>query len=190
MIPQPVWEALREALASVADAGTECALIGGYAVATWGVPRATFDVDLLLPLEPGRLRAFFRACEARGFDIPEEYRAGWQDRIRDMPLVKVKLFQAGRAITVDVFPVTTEFQRSAFARRQTVALQELDRTVSIVTAADLILFKLLADRPKDRVDVQNVLAVQGVPDEAYLRQWAERLGLRDRLDRALSEAGV
>ena len=52
------------------------------------------------------------------------------------------------------------------------------------------LFKLMADRPKDRVDVQNVLAVQGVPDSTCLHEWAERLGVRDRLHRALAEAGL
>ncbi|MEO6597441.1 MAG: hypothetical protein ABIP94_22080 [Planctomycetota bacterium] len=56
--------------------------------------------------------------------------------------------------------------------------------------ADLILFKLMADRPKDRVDVQNVLTVQGIPEPEYLRDWAARLGVADRLERALAEAGL
>jgi len=62
------------------------------------------------------------------------------------------------------------------------------RGVSIVTAADLILFKLIAGRRKDWVDVDNVIAVQGVPERGYLTEWANRLGVRERLDRVLLEA--
>ena len=46
--------------------------------------------------------------------------------------------------------------------------------------------KLVGDRQKDRVDVENVLAVQGVPEREHLEMWASRLGVRDRLSRALS----
>lgn len=60
----------------------------------------------------------------------------------------------------------------------------------VISAADLILFKLLADRPKDRLDVQNVLTVQGIPDPDYLATWAKRIGLDERLHRALVEAGL
>jgi hypothetical protein len=58
----------------------------------------------------------------------------------------------------------------------------------VVTAADLILFKLLADRPKDKADIQSVLSVQGIPDADYLRDWAARLGVADRLEPALADA--
>jgi hypothetical protein len=50
--------------------------------------------------------------------------------------------------------------------------------------------QLLADRPKDRLDVQNVLTVQGLPEPEYLREWAGRLGIADRLERAIADAGL
>jgi hypothetical protein len=49
----------------------------------------------------------------------------------------------------------------------------------------VLLFKVLADREKDRMDVRNVLTVQGVPERAYLERWANELGIADRLRRAL-----
>ncbi len=54
-----------------------------------------------------------------------------------------------------------------------------------VTAEDLILLKLLANRPKDRVDVADILFVQVTLDEAYLRRWAATLGIAVELEDAL-----
>jgi hypothetical protein len=180
--------ALRDLVAALDEAKLRFALIGGYAVVTWGIPRATYDVDVLVEPAERRMPALFRACEARGFAVDDAYKGGWRDHVRDMLLVKVQVFRGDRAVTCDVFPVATPFQESAFARREEVAIPGLGRSIAVVSAADLILFKLLADRPKDRLDVQNVLVVQGVPDESYLRDWARRLDIEDRLALALADA--
>ena len=88
----------------------------------------------------------------------------------------------------DFFLVTTPLQRSAFARARTVELHELARHVRVVSPADLVRFELLADRPKDRLDISNVFTVQGVPDREYVTEWATRLGVAARLARAIDEA--
>ena len=175
-------EVMAELLSAMAEAGVEVALMGGYAVVAWGVPRATYDVDVLVQVDESELQ--------RGFGVDTVFKAGWRDRIRDMPLVKAQVFRDGRSISSDLFPVTTELQRSAFARAPTLEVPSAGIVVRVVTPADLILFKLLADRSKDRADIQNVLTVQGIPDPAYLRDWAARLGVVDRLARALAEAGL
>ena len=43
---------------------------------------------------------------------------------------------------------------------------------------------------KDFADVQNILSVQGLVEEEYIRSWAERLGLERTLDRAIEEADL
>ena len=45
--------------------------------------------------------------------------------------------------------------------------------------------KLLANRPRDLSDVADILFVQGQLDEAYMRLWADPLGIIDRLETAL-----
>jgi hypothetical protein len=152
------------------------------------VPRATFDVDVLTTDDVAKLDRFFAACEAKGFEVPVEYRRGWGDRLADLSLLKVRLFAGGRAVTVDVFVAATPFQKAALDRRCEVTVPSRPAPLPVVTAADLLLFKLLARRPKDRLDVQNVLAVQGVPDEPYLREQARRLGIVAELDAAIEEA--
>jgi hypothetical protein len=181
-----------EVLASLAralrEAGVEPVLMGGYAVLVWGVPRATYDVDVLIDADEQTLGRCLQRLEATGFGIDAIYKTGWRDRVRDMPLVKAQVYRDGRSIHSDLFPVTTPLQRSAVARARGVEVPG-GLVTRVVSAADLILFKLMADRPKDRADVQNVLTVQGVPDPDYLRDWALKLGVADRLERALAEAG-
>lgn len=188
MSPQHVDQALAELLAAIEEAKLAHALMGGYAVVTWGVPRATYDVDVLVESSAERLARCFAACERRGFEVDEIYKKGWRDHVRDMPLVKVRLYRDGRSVTSDLFVVTTPLQDASFARRCEVRVPSLGKSVPVVSPADLILFKLLAGRPKDRIDVQNVLTVQGVPDPEYLRAWAQRLGVEQQLDEAIAEA--
>ena len=130
------------------------------------------------------------ACEDRGFVVDDAYRSGWRDRLRDMQMVKVRLFREGRAVTADVFLLSTPFQEAALERTVLVDIPGVRPQVPVVSAADLILFKLMANRPKDSLDVQNVLTIQGVPDEDYLRLWAARLAVTDQLLAALEESGL
>jgi hypothetical protein len=86
-------------------------------------------------------------------------------------------------MAIDLFEATTPFLESVLERRIEIDLGR--GRLWVCSAADLILLKLLADRRKDRVDVENVLLVQGVPEPEYLRRWAAALGLEQRLTRAL-----
>jgi hypothetical protein len=183
--PDTVLAALSAALA---DAGAELVLMGGYAVVVWGVPRATYDVDVLVRVDD--MQRCLATLEQHGFGVDHAYKQGWVDRIRDMPLVKASSFRDGRSIASDLFPVTTPLQQSAFARASLIEVPEANITARVISAADLILFKLLADRQKDRLDVQNVLTVQGVPDPEYLTEWAHKLGVEAGLARALHVAGL
>lgn len=45
---EQVWRALLEAQSRLEGAGIQSAVIGGIAVAVWGLPRATQDVEVLL----------------------------------------------------------------------------------------------------------------------------------------------
>lgn len=166
--------------------GISCVLLGGIAVNVWAVPRATFDVDLAVELPRDRLRGFFEAAERAGFFYDEPYAKGFTELVGGLhPLVVLKRWTGGRAVHVDLFLVETKFLRAVYDRAVSVNLAGASRRVA--SAADLILLKLLAWRGKDRLDIANILAIQGIPDEVYLRRSAEELGVRDRLELALSE---
>jgi hypothetical protein len=45
----------------------------------------------------------------------------------------------------------------------------------------------LAARPRDIADIGDILFTQGELDRAYLRSWAERLGVLENLERVLED---
>ena len=95
---------------------------------------------------------------------------------------------------VDLFiKGTSEFDESEFARRVLLRLgDDQPRDVFVKSAEDTVLRKLLWFRrggeASDRQwsDVCGIVGVQaGNLDVPYLTRWAERLGIRDLLDRVM-----
>lgn len=160
------------------------AIMGGIAVRAHGIPRPTYDVDFTLAVPRDRLPTLFAAIEELGYTIPEQYSRGWVDAVGGMPLVKIRLYLEGCGIDADVFLAETDFQQEVLARR--IKTEVEGRRLDVITPEDLILFKLVASRPRDLIDVQDVLFMQRRLDEPYLRRWAEPLGVAAKLDEALA----
>ncbi len=145
------------------DCGIEYAAYGGVTVAVWGDPRETQDVDAVIAVEPGSEAAVLTAITSAGFSLPEDaaitfpidgwLRASLHGRYADLAV--------GR----------TPFDESAMRRRQRRTL--FGREIWVVTAEDLLLYKLIAYRRKDLADAESVVRRQRrVLDLVYLRHWA------------------
>ena len=50
-----------------------------------------------------------------------------------------------------------------------------------------MLLKLIAARKRDLADVEDILLGQPDVDEAYMRHWAESLGISRQLEQALQD---
>ena len=101
-------------------------------------------------------------------------------------MVKVRFYVEGKSIDADVFINQTDFQQSVMARRVMTDVE--GQRAFVVAAEDLILFKLIADRPRDRIDVADLLFMQRELDWKYIESWAEKLGVLDRWTRAREQA--
>lgn len=179
-----VFDELRDALARI---GVTYAVMGGVASTHWGLPHYTHDLDIAVGVKAGDAAAFVHAMEASGYIVPDEFRGGWTDELAGTRKIVVKKFAGGHVWDVDVFLDESEFVRSAIARRVTVDLD--GRMTPLVTPEDLVLFKLIAWRDKDRGHLNDLLLVVGPLDDAYLAQWADRLGVRDRLEEQWRRSG-
>jgi hypothetical protein len=170
--------------------GLPTMIMGGFAVRAVGIPRPTYDADLTIEASENGLAGLFAELERDGFLLPEEFRKGFRDSLLGMAKVKVQKFEDRHVWDVDLFLAATPYQKAAFSRRQKVLFLGAERWM--ITPEDLILHKLLANRRKDLLDVEEVLKVQESPDLAYLRDWASCLGFPDRLEESLGRnaAGV
>jgi hypothetical protein len=183
----PLLRVVRRTLDTLEKARVRFAVLGGFAVRVWGIPRPTYDLDVAVGIEAKGLRALLSSLEEAGFVVPAEHTLGFLDRVGGMQKLSVSSLEEGHLWEVDLFLASTPFLRSAL--RKAVAADLDGRRVPVCTPEDVILLKLLAGRRKDLVDVQEVLLVAGRLDRARMRRWAERLGVRRALERALAESG-
>jgi hypothetical protein len=187
MTELPIQAILLQVLTRLDAARIPYMIMGGFAVRAIGVPRPTYDADLTIEAPDTTLIQLFDALLKDGFIVPEEFRKGFRDSILGMNKIKVQKFEERHIWDVDFFLVSTPYQRAAFDRRQNVRFLGGDRWM--ITAEDLILHKLLANRRKDLLDVEEILKIHGSLEREYLRQWAVRLEIGDRLEAMLRESG-
>jgi predicted nucleotidyltransferase len=151
---------LRAAVRFLEERGHKYAIIGGVALPFWGLVRATRDVDikvLVVDTDYDSVRSALRVA------FPQRAR----QRAPENPLI---VSVAIEGITVD-FLLTLPGYEELIIRR--AVQRDLDGwTAWICSAEDLIIQKAVAGRPKDWLDIENVLLVQrGRLDETYIEEW-------------------
>ena len=125
----------------------EYALVGGLAVAVWGAPRATKDIDLLV--RPESLAQAMAAVADCGFKL-----AGAPLWFRDgMELQRVTKIEAGAHLTV-YFILVGESLEEIWTSRQKV--ETADGVLWVVSRDALIRMKAQAARPQDIADIERL----------------------------------
>jgi hypothetical protein len=160
------------------------ALMGGLAVRAYSIPRATLDIDVTLSLDRERLSELYSALEQQEYAVPEPYTSGWVDEVKGMHLVKLRRYIGGHSIDVDLFLAESPYQHELLRRRRLADVEA--RQLWIAAPEDLVLLKLVSGRPRDLIDVGDVLFTQGQLDVPYMRRWARELGIEQELERALA----
>jgi hypothetical protein len=131
--------------AALDSAGVEYALAGGLAVAVWGAPRATKDIDLLV--RPEALAGAKAAAARRGFTLtaaPMTFRDG-------MTVERVSRVESGALVTVDFLVVGPNLE-SAWQSRQ--RLETTRGPVWVISRDALIQMKVAAGRAQDAADIE------------------------------------
>lgn len=163
---------------------------GSYASAIHGVPRQTQDVDLVVDLGKDRVGGLVQALAGDFYVDAEAVATAVRER------ASCNLVHLATGIKVDLFiKGTAAFDVAEFDRKVLVRLgDEAPHEVFVKSAEDTLLRKLLWYRLGGEVsdrqweDVRGILSVQAERlDLAYLRQWADRLAIRDLLDRLMAQ---
>jgi D-ribose pyranose/furanose isomerase RbsD len=162
---------------------------GSYASAIHGVPRQTHDVDLVVDLPKERIRDLVQALAGEFYVDDEAMSRAVRER------GSCNLVHLATGIKIDLFVKgDSAFDLAEFERRVAVRVgDETPHQVFVKSAEDTLLRKLLWYRlggeASDRQweDVRGILSVQAERlDIVYVRDWADRLGIRDLLDRLLA----
>lgn len=125
-------------------------IIGGIANLFWGEPRTTLDIDITIKVKDSDIPRFISKIKDR-FPILVSEPKKFIEETRVLP-VKVE------GLTADFIFATLAYEERAISR---AVFREIDRKkVRICSIEDLIIHKIISERPKDREDVRKILAKQ------------------------------
>lgn len=163
--PIPVLaRAARDVLAVLEDASIPACLIGGVAVQRWGEPRATIDVDLTAVAAYGE--------EARVLDILlQRFRPRRPDARAFAEQHRVLLIENADGVPLDVALAAFPFEIEAI---DGASSWEIAPGVSVRTcpAEHLLIYKLVAARPRDLADIEGIVRRQRQHlDVSKVRAW-------------------
>lgn len=168
------------------DAGLPYMVIGGQAVAHHGEPRFTDDVDITIHLHPDQAGALLQLINEMYVIVTIDDPLAFAQRNHVLPC-----HAADGSTDVDFVFTDTAYEQLAIQRGEDVSIGST--TVRFISAADLVVHKIVAGRPRDIEDATNILLKNPDIDFNDVRHWlgqfaeATEQPLMQRLDEMLSK---
>ncbi len=148
----------------LADAGISSVVIGGVAVAVWGEPRVTRDVDLKVLLRRDDAERLLAALAPDYVSLLPDARKA----LRQQAMVFV---QDTAGTRLDLLLADTPYDVLAIQRGSDIELQS-GVTIRVCSPEDLVIYKLISTRLRDHEDVQGIVRRQGSTlDDKYVLDW-------------------
>lgn len=142
------------------EAGIEYIVVGGVAINLYGIPRMTYDIDLLLNLKDQNIRKFVQLLNKWGFKpkVPvdimelgeEDKREDW---IRNKHMKAFNLVNPQWAISeIDIVIDSPVDYEKGHERVNYIVLQDV--SIPVVSIDDLIKMKEKTGRLQDNADIR------------------------------------
>lgn len=140
------------------------AVIGGIAVAVWGEPRLTRGTDL-------KLKMVRQEAQRLVDTLRDSYIFLAKDPLETLPRMGFIFVKDGSGIRLDLLLADTPFDQQAVDRAKEVEVAP-KIFLSVCSPEDLILYKMISTRPRDREDVRGIFLRQkeGL-DNSYILKW-------------------
>lgn len=147
-------------------------MIGGVAVIARGVARFTADIDVTVAAADLDVATLLRAL---GRERIKPRIADWQDLLQRAQVLL--LVHEPTGIDVDLSMAWLPFESDAIANAELVRFG--GTPIRAVTPTALVIYKLIAHRPQDLMDVERLLAIHDIDSRQVNRVLTE---LADHLD--------
>lgn len=157
-------ESVRQIQTRLDAASIPSVLIGGLAVAVWGAPRGTQDVDLKIMLKRDEAQRLLDL-------LKDEFVPFQRDPLMALKINGIVFVRDKLETRVDLALADTAFDESAIVRGRMVDLTP-NAPARVCSPEDLIVYKLLAPRGRDYDDIVGIIQrQQDVLDDAYVNRW-------------------
>ena len=142
-------------------------LIGGIANLVWGEPRSTLDVDASILVEETAWPQLINTLRQSFRVIPKQPLAFLHE-------THVLPVETDDGVRLDLIWARLPYEHKAIARATVEDVA--GHRVRVCRPEDLIIHKIISDRPKDHEDVRAIVRHQGARlDRRYLTQTVRRL---------------
>ncbi len=156
----PLEQTLAEIVHILGSQRVSYMVIGGIANLVWGTPRATLDIDITISIEPQRLPALIEVLSHSLQILPLD-----PQRFIEETSVLPLLSRSG--IRIDLIIARLAYEQSAIKRSRQQVMA--GTAVQVCTPEDLIIHKIVSERPKDREDIIGIIKQQTTRlDRQYL----------------------
>jgi hypothetical protein len=142
-------------------------VIGGLAAGIMGEPRFTYDIDITILLKESDFGIFLKRLKKASFKF--------NSKEAILSLTQFGSFRFFyKNVQIDVIIASTKLEDEAMKRKKKIKF--LGQSIFCASPEDLILFKLIAGRPKDILDAESIRFRQiHKLDKRYLKYWAKKL---------------
>jgi hypothetical protein len=153
-VNEPLQVTLADAAAFLEKEGIAYALVGGMAVSLRGQPRVTADVDMVIAIDVDRALALVGRLGQSKFQPLFD---GIEEVIERAFILPLR--HRSTHVKLDLAIGLSGFERQSIARAQPVEVA--GSQISVATAEDLLVMKVLAGRPQDEQDIAGLVNAQG-----------------------------
>lgn len=145
------------------DIGCPWTLIGGIAAGILGKPRFTADVDAVVSIKNEEITVFLKNAKKYGLvpriNNPEDFAV--KNRV-----ILLKHFLTGIGLDISLGLLPFEMEAIKGSRSYKIG----DVSIRLPKAEDLIIFKAVAHRPQDMLDIQEIIKLHPKLDKKYLKK--------------------
>ena len=180
-----VFEKLRDALDA---ARIPYFVTGSFVSSTYGIPRSTNDIDILIAPTRDQLSELMdRLADPEYYSDREDALDALQRRSQFNVIDNATLWKVDFIVSKD-----SPFDRSRFARRRITEIADVK--VYAATPEDVVIAKLawskLGESERQVNDAAGVIRMQGAAlDVTYIQSWVDRLELSEQWRSARERAG-
>lgn len=139
-------------------------VIGGQAVLLYGEPRLTKDIDITLGVGVDQLDRMKAVVDRLGLQYLTERVDDFVKETMVLPLIDQK-----SGIRIDFIFSFSPYEKQAIERARNIPFGRTQ--VKFASLEDVIIHKLIAERPRDIEDVQSMLLKNPGYDSRYIEKW-------------------
>ena len=155
--------------------GIDYAIIGGVAVSSWGTPRTTRDLDVIIVLETKNIDKLSENLREMGFSIDtNDFKGSLQEKTH------FTIFDRHSEYHIDAKGVYNKFDALTVQNRAVVPYE--GHTMHIASAEDTVAHKLLFGGYQDVKDAESILLRQSELDMNYLEELCKDMGVIDEFE--------